>query len=256
MVRNMDQDRDFMAGLAKGLAVIEAFDDEHETMTIAEVAAATGLSRAAARRCLHTLMRLGHVAQDGRSFTLTPRVLKLGYAFLTAAPLPQLLQPFLEQASEALQESCSASVLDGTEIVYIARAATRRIMSVGVAVGTRLPAVATSMGRVLLAGLPPDEASRRIAASERRRLTPYTVTAVPDLVRAVDAARTDGYAIVEQELEVGLVSIAVPVIDARGRVVAALNAGLQAQRGERTLLVATVLPKLLETQRLLRPLVR
>jgi IclR family pca regulon transcriptional regulator len=251
-----DPDRDYIAGLAKGLAVIEAFDDEHERLTIAEAAALAGLSRAAARRVLLTLVRLGYAATDGRAFTLTPRVLKLGYAFLASTPLPQLLQPFLEQLSEALHESCSASVLDDREIVYVARSATRRIMSVGVTVGTRLPATCSSMGRVLLAGLPRDEMIRRVEASERRRLTPHTRTAVADLVAEIDATRGRGWAVVDQELEVGLISIAVPVLDARGRTLAALNAGSQSQRTTADRLVAETLPKLIDTQRTLRPLVR
>lgn len=249
-------DRDHIAGLAKGLAVIEAFDDEHERLTIAEVAALTGLSRAAARRVLLTLRDLGYAASDGRHFALTPRVLKLGYAFLTSTPLPQLLQPFLEQLSETLHESCSATVLDGSEIVYVARSATRRIMSVGVTVGTRLPAVSTSMGRVLLAGLAREEMIRRVEAADRTRLTPHTRTAVDEIVAEIDGARARGYAIVDQELEVGLVSIAVPVLDHGGAVVAAINAGVQAQRVGSVDLVAEYLPRLLDTQRQLRPLVR
>ena len=249
-------DRDFMAGLAKGLAVIEAFDDEHERLTIAEVAALTGLSRAAARRCLHSLVQLGYAAFDGKFFTLTPRVLKLGYAFLSSTPLPTLLQPFLEQLSESLHESCSAAVLDDREIVYVARSATRRIMSVGVTVGTRLPATCSSMGRVLLAGLPREEMIRRVAASERHRLTPFTRTAVEDLVAEIDAVRERGFAIIDQELEVGLVSIAVPVLDGRGRTVAALNVGAQSQRIPAADLGERYLPALLDTQRALRPLVR
>lgn len=247
---------DTIAGLSKGLSVIEAFDDEHERLTIAEAAALTGLSRAAARRVLLTLVDLGYAVSEGRQFMLTPRVLKLGYAFLTSTPLPQLLQPFLEQLSEALNESCSAAVLDDREIVYVARSATRRIMSVGVTVGTRLPATATSMGRVLLAGLDRDEMAARVQASERRRLTPFTRTSTEDLVAEIDATRERGYAVVDQELEVGLVSMAVPVLDARGRTVAAINAGAQSQRVKAADLVQRSLPRLLDTQRALRPLVR
>ena len=250
------EDRDFVAGLAKGLSVIEAFDDEHERLTIAEVAALTGLTRAAARRCLITLTRLGYASFDGKAYALTAKVLKLGYAFLTSTPLPQLLQPFLEQLSEGLHESASATVLDGNEIVYVARAATRRIMSVGVTVGTRLPAVAASMGRVLLAGLPREEMVRRVETSERVRLTPYTRTATADLIAEIDAARERGYAVVDQELEVGLISIAVPVLDNHGRTVAAINVGVQSQRIDRAALEGAVLQRLLETQRTLKPLIR
>src|SRR5262245_59608499 len=151
-------DRDFILGLKKGLAVIECFDDEHERLTSADVAAKTGLSRAAARRCLLTLHKLGYANYDGKLFMLAPRVMRLGYAYLLSASLPQLLQPFLEHLSEQVHESSSAAILEGEEIVYLARAATRRIMSSGLCIGTRLPTYCTSMGRVLLAGLPPGEA--------------------------------------------------------------------------------------------------
>lgn len=251
-----DDDRDFVAGLAKGLAVIAAFDDEHERLTIAEAAARAGLSRASARRSLHTLIKLGYVGFDGKHHALTPRVLKLGYAYLSSTPLPQLFQPFLEQLSETLHESCSASLLDGDEIVYIARSATRRIMSVGVTVGSRLPAYCTSMGRVLLAGLDRPEMIERLSRAERPRLTPLTRTKLKDLTAEIDAIRQKGYAIVDQELEVGLLSIAVPVLDHKGRVVAALNAGTQSQRLSKAELETRFLPRLLDTQLSLRPLVR
>src|SRR4051812_3699738 len=162
-------ERDYMAGLGKGLAVIACFDERHRRLTIAEVAAMARLSRAAARRCLLTLERLGFASFDGRFFGLTPRILRLGYAYLASAELPQIIQPFLEQVSARIQESCSASILDGEEVLYIARSAKRRIMSVDLAVGSRLPAYCTSMGRVMLAALPPEEAMRRLRASPRRR---------------------------------------------------------------------------------------
>src|SRR5581483_3821924 len=162
-------DRNFMAGFGKGLAVIECFDDRHPNLTIAQVAQRTGLSRAAARRCLLTLQRLGYASFNHKFFTLTPRVLRLGYAYLSATDLPQLIQPFLERLSEELQESCSATVLDGDEIVYIARSAKKRVMSVSLGVASRLPAFCTSMGRVLLAALEPDDAIKRLAATERKK---------------------------------------------------------------------------------------
>ena len=254
--RGLGGGRDFIAGLAKGLAVIELFDDEHERLTIAETAAMSGLSSAAARRSLHTLARLGYVAFDGKFFTLTARVLKLGHAFLSSTPLPQLFQPFLEEVSEQVHESCSAAVLDGDEIVYIARSATKRIMSVGVTVGSRLPAYCTSMGRVLLAGLDPSESRRRIERAERRRLTPRTHVSVAELTGAVADARGQGFAIVDQELEMGLTSIAVPVLNRRGTVVAAFNVGVQSQRVGTDTLRRDVLPRLLAMQERLRPLVR
>ncbi len=249
-------DPNFVAGLQKGLAVMECFDDEHERLTIAEIARMTGLSRAAVRRCLLTLQALGYAGLDGKFFTLKPRILKLGYAYLSSTALPQLLQPFLEEVSEATHESCSASLLDGEEIVYIARAATKRIMSVGLSVGSRLPAFCTSMGRVLLAALPPDEARARLAGAERRRLTPLTRTAVEELLAILDKVRGAGYAINDQELEMGLASIAVPVVNAAGRTVAAINLGAQAARVTAGELAERFLPRLLNAQASLRPLIK
>jgi IclR family pca regulon transcriptional regulator len=249
-------DPNFVAGLQKGLAVMECFDDEHERLTIAEVARMTSLSRAAARRCLLTLEALGYAGFDGKFFTLKPRILKLGYAYLSSTALPQLLQPFLEEVSEATHESSSASLLDGEEIVYIARAATKRIMSVGLSVGSRLPAFCTSMGRVLLAGLPPEEARARLASAERRRLTPFTRTGVDELLAILEEVRSAGYAINDQELEMGLASIAVPVQNTTGRTVAAINVGAQAARIPAAELAQRYLPRLLAAQASLRPLIK
>lgn len=250
-----DQDRDYIAGLAKGLTVIECFGTGRERLTIAEVARTTGLSRAAARRCLLTLERLRYAEYDGKFFSLTPRVLRLGYAYLSATALPQLLQPYLEWLSEITHELCSASVIDSREIVYIARAATKRIMSVGLSVGTRLPAYCTSMGRVLLAALPPDEARRRILATKRDKLTPKTATGMRELVDLVEEARNSGYAIVDQELEIGLTSIAIPILAANGRCVASMNVSAQSQRMSASALKSQFLPHMLEMQKTIMPLV-
>lgn len=241
-------DRDHMLGLEKGLAVIACFDAGHPRLTIADVARMTGLSRATARRCLITLARIGYAETDGRHFALTPRVLQLGYAYLSSTPLTAVLQNALERLSEEIGESSSASLLDGRDIVYVARAATKRIMSVGLSVGSRLPAYCTSMGRVLLAALPEEEARRRVEASDRRALTRATATTVEAVMARVAAARTAGYAVIDQELEVGLTSIAVPVIDREGRVVAAINVGTQATRFPPGIIVAEILPKLLKVQ--------
>jgi IclR family transcriptional regulator, pca regulon regulatory protein len=237
-----------MLGLEKGLAVIACFDAGHPRLTIADVARMTGLSRATARRCLITLARIGYAETDGRHFALTPRVLQLGYAYLSSTPLTAVLQNALERLSEEIGESSSASLLDGRDIVYVARAATKRIMSVGLSVGSRLPAYCTSMGRVLLAALPEDEARRRVEASDRRALTRATATTVEAVMARVAAARTAGYAVIDQELEVGLTSIAVPVIDREGKVVAAINVGTQATRFPPGIIVAEILPKLLKVQ--------
>jgi IclR family pca regulon transcriptional regulator len=249
-------DRDFILGLKKGLAVIECFDDEHERLTSADVAMRTGVSRAAARRCLLTLHKLGYVNYDGKLFALAPRILRLGYAYLLSASLPQLFQPFLEHLSEQIHESCSAAILDGDEIVYLARAAKKRIMSTGLCVGTRLPSYCTAMGRVLLASLAPEEAVARLDAMERRRLTPYTRTGLDDLLAILDTVRKDGFCVVDKELEVGLISISVPVVNTAGVAKAAINVATLASRVSAEEMVERFLPALLDMQKELRPLIR
>jgi IclR family pca regulon transcriptional regulator len=249
-------DRDFMAGFGKGLAVIECFDDRHRHLTIAQVAARTGLSRAAARRCLLTLQRLGYASFDSKFFALTPRVLRLGYAYLSATDLPQLIQPFLERLSEELQESCSATVLDGHEIVYIARSAKKRVMSVSLGVASRLPAFCTSMGRVLLAALDADEAISRLAAVERPRMTPRTRTRLDELSDILRQVRAQGYCVTDQELEIGLVSMAVPIMNSRGETVAAINVGAQSARIAADDMPARFLTSFKETQKTLRSLLK
>lgn len=246
---------DHMAALEKGLAVIECFDAGHDRLTIADVARATELSRAAARRCLLTLTRIGYAEFDGKFFRLTPRVLRLGYAWLSSTALPQLVQPFLEKLSEETHESSSASLLDGHEIVYIARSAQRRIMSVGLSVGSRLPAFCTSMGRVLLAARAPDEARARILAGKPRALTPRTVTQIDALMEILAKVRADGYAIIDQELELGLVSLAMPLLNGRGEVVAAFNLSVQVQRASIEEMESRFLPRMRSMQKLLQPLI-
>lgn len=219
-------DDHFVQSLARGLAVIRAFDADEPKMTLSEVARKTGMSRAAARRFLLTLLDLGYLRTDGREFELTARVLELGYAFLSGQSLPQLARPVLEELSAELGESVSMAVLDGTDIVYVARVHTRRIMSVGIAVGTRFPAYATSMGRVLLAGLCDAKVGAVLASSDLRQLTPNTTTDPAALQEAIAAVARDGWASVDQELELGLRSIAVPVLSPSGAVVAAINVSL------------------------------
>lgn len=248
-------DRDHMAALEKGLAVIECFDAAHDRLTIADVARATELSRAAARRCLLTLTRIGYAEFDGKFFRLTPRVLRLGHAWLASTALPQLVQPFLERLSEETHESSSASLLDGHEIVYIARSAQRRIMSVGLSVGTRLPAFCTSMGRVLLAWRDPADAQARILAGKPRVLTPHTVTDPARLADILARVREQGHCIVDQELELGLISLAVPLFNARGEVIAAFNISGQVQRSSAQEMVEQFLPRLRGLQAMLRPLI-
>lgn len=249
-------ERDIMGGLAKGLQAIETFTAERPRQSIAEVAAASGLDRATARRCLLTLAHHGYAQYDGKFFTLTPRVLRLGTACLATMPLPQLVQPFLDRLSDEIGESSSASILDGTEIVYVARAAQRKVMSIALMPGSRLPAFCTSMGRVMLAALPEAEARALLGAGPLPARTPFTRTD-PDAVMAELArVRAAGHAVNDQEVELGLRSIAVPMLDARGRTVAALNIGLAAGRAQPEALPGLFLPKLLAVQADLRQMLR
>jgi IclR family pca regulon transcriptional regulator len=240
--------RDTMGGLAKGLAVIETFTVDRPRQSIAEVASASGLDRATARRCLLTLAHQGYAEYDGKYFTLTPRVLRLGTACLAAMPLPHVVQPWLDRLSEELRESTSVSILDEDEIVYVARAAQRKVMSISLMPGSRLPAYCTSMGRVLLAALPETTAKQLLSAKPLPARTSFTLTD-PDAVMAqVQLARKEGYAIIDQEVEMGLRSIAVPLINSRGITVAALNLGLPAIGNDPEKLAAQYLPALQRIQ--------
>lgn len=216
--------------LARGLAVIRAFDADNSELTLSDVARRTDLTRAAARRFLRTLVSLGYVRTDGKLFALTPRVLELGYGYLSSLSLPEVVQPHLERLSREVDESVSAAVLDGTDVVYVARVPTRRIMSVRITIGTRFPAYATSMGRVLLAGMPRSERDAAIEASALEALTDRTVTDPAALAAELDRVDEQGWSIVDGELEAGLRSVAVPLHDRRGAVVAAINVSTSATR--------------------------
>ncbi|MBZ4488339.1 helix-turn-helix domain-containing protein [Microbacterium sp. cx-55] len=235
---------EFVQSLARGLAVIRAFDAEHPALSLSDVARRTGLPRAAARRFLHTLETLGYVRSDARQFALTPRVLELGFSYLSALSLPEIVQPHLEILSREVEESVSAAVRDGTDIVYIARVPTRRIMSVRITIGTRFPAYATSMGRVLLAGLDPAEADAVLAASDLQARAPRTLTDLDGLRDELARVRTQGFAVVDGELEAGLRSIAVPVHDKDGAVSAAVNVSTSSTRAPIETLTGTYLPLL------------
>jgi IclR family pca regulon transcriptional regulator len=213
----------YVQSLARGLSVIRAFGRDRPSMTLSDIAEVTGLTRATARRFLLTLIELGYVRADGRLFALTPRVLELGFSYLSGLALPEIVAPHLEQLSRTLNESASASVLDDGDIVYIARVPARRIMTVSITVGTRFPAHATSMGRVLLAGLGDEELDRYLESIGRESLTEKTVTDAATLRHTLDEVRGQGWALVDQELEQGLRSIAAPLHGADGRVVAAIN---------------------------------
>jgi IclR family pca regulon transcriptional regulator len=219
-----------MTSLARGLAVIQAFSQRQRDLTVSQISMRTGFSRAAVRRCLYTLTKLDFAASDGRYFRLTPRVLTLGHSYLSSTPLAVVAQPILDNASRILHESCSVATLDRREIVYIARANATRIMSIDLGVGSRLPAFCTSMGRILMADLPEDRLNEFLAHVEFRRFTARTVVNQKKLRQILHAVRRNGYCIVDQELEAGLRSLAVPIRDAAGRVVAALNVGTHAQR--------------------------
>jgi IclR family pca regulon transcriptional regulator len=221
---------DFVQSLERGLAVIRAFDGAHPELTLTEVAVATGVTRAAARRFLLTLVDLGYVRSDGRFFSLSPRVLELGYAYLSSLSLPEVAEPHLEALVAEVNESSSVSVLDAGDVVYVARVPTSRIMTVAISVGTRFPAYATSMGRVLLAGMPEAELEKYLGEVKLDRLTTRTVGSVAALRAELSRVRAQGWAIVDQELEEGLRAVAAPIRDRTGRTVAAVNISAHASR--------------------------
>ncbi len=238
---------DFVQSLARGLAVIRAFDAEHAELGLSDVARRAGISRAAARRFLRTLETLGYVRQTDARFALTPRVLELGMSYLSALSLPEIVQPHLEALSRATDESVSAAVLDGEDIVYVARVPARRIMSVRITIGTRFPAFATSMGRVLLAALPTAELDAALDASAPEAITVRTITDVDALRAELARVRASGVAIVDGELELGIRSIAAPIRGRDGRVVAAVNVSTTAARDAADGVIARATGALLET---------
>jgi IclR family pca regulon transcriptional regulator len=244
-----ERSSDFVQSLERGLAVIRAFDADHPSLTLSDVARATGLTRAAARRFLLTLVELGYMRTDGRQFSLRPRILEVGYAYLSSLSLPEVAQPHMEALVAQVHESCSMSVLDGDEVVYVVRVPTKRIMTVAISVGTRFPAYATSMGRVLLAARPDDWLDEWLAGAELHQLTRRTVTDKPKLRALLRRVRSQGYSLVDQELEEGLRSLAVPIHDADGEVVAAMNVSAPTTRGSSDTIRRELLPPLLEAAR-------
>jgi IclR family pca regulon transcriptional regulator len=235
----------YVQSLERGLAVIRAFDTRNPELTLSEVARICDLTRAAARRFLLTLADLGYVRSDGRMFSLTPRVLELGYAYLSSLSLPDVAEPHLERLVAEVRESSSVSVLDGDDIVYVARVPTSRIMTVAINVGTRFPAYATSMGRVLLAARTDDEIEAYLARVSLARLTSKTVLSVPALRAELRKVRRQGYSLVDQELEEGLRSIAAPIHDRTGTVVGAVNISVHASRTSLNSMTSELLPPLL-----------
>ncbi|HYH90847.1 MAG TPA: IclR family transcriptional regulator C-terminal domain-containing protein [Solirubrobacteraceae bacterium] len=220
----------FVQSLERGLAVIRAFDEHNPELTLSDVARSTGLTRAAARRFLLTLADLGYVRTDGRWFTLSPRILELGYAYLSSQSLTDVAEPHLERLVAEVHESSSVSVLDGEDIVYVARVPTSRIMTVSINVGTRFPAYATSMGRVLLSRLSDDELEDYLGRVELLPLSPRTVRSRETLRAELAKVRSQGWALVDQELEEGLRSVAAPIRDRTGKTVAAVNLSAHASR--------------------------
>jgi IclR family transcriptional regulator, pca regulon regulatory protein len=240
---------DFVQSLDRGLAVIRAFGPDRERLSLSEVARATGLTRAATRRFLLTLVKLGYVRNDGREFSLRPRVLELGYAYLSGLGMPEVAAPHLEELVAQVRESSSISVLDGDYIVYVARVPTKRIMTVSISVGTRFPAYATSMGRVLLAGMSQEDLDRYLAEANFEAFTARTVTDPERLREIVSDVARQGYAIVDQELEEGLRAIAAPIHGAGGAVTAAINVSAHASRVAMAAMRSDLLPAMLETAR-------
>ncbi|MGW4033480.1 IclR family transcriptional regulator domain-containing protein [Streptomyces sp. NPDC004838] len=235
---------EFVESLARGLTVITVFGDGHAELTLSAVAEATGLARATARRALITLEHLGYVAARGRSFRLTPRVLGLGCPPLSRTTLAEIASPHLAALVRRVHDSASMAVLEGDDIQYTARMATGRIMSVDIRIGTRFPAYATSMGRVLLAGLPAGPRADRLARTEPRALTPKSVTTRPELEAILDRVAREDYALVDEELEEGLRSLAVPVRDLAGHTVAAVNVAMHSSRRTPEQSLTEVLPEL------------
>jgi len=239
-----ESDPDFMQSLARGLQVLEAFAVLGPAQSIAALAGHTGLPRGVVTRCLHTLAVLGYVERRDRLFSVRPSVLRIADAYLSDRSLSALAQPALENLRDVVSESCSLGVLEGGDVLYVARASRSRIMSIGLHVGSRLPAWCTSMGRVLLAALPAAERDELIPPDPLPGLTPQTVRCRADVMALIDTVRSQGYALVDQELEIGLRSIAVPVNDRRGCTLAALNVGTNALEHSASDLTERILPHL------------
>jgi len=237
----------YVQSFARGLSVIRAFSADAPRQTLSEVAKRCGLTRAGARRILLTLETLGYVKSDGRRFALTPKILDLGFAYLSAQPLWQFAEPAMHALAASLKESCSAAVLEGQDIVYVLRVPVRKIMSANLGVGSRLPAWCTAMGRVLLAGLPDDELEQHLAKVQMQPFTARTVVRPDELKDRILQTRAQGWCLINQELEDGLLTLAAPIVDRHGQTFAALNIGAHASRTPAESLLSDALPKLLDT---------
>ncbi len=238
-------DRDYVAALASGLQILNAFDAEHPRMTLTEMASRTDMDRAKARRFLLTLEALGYVRRSGRDFELTPRVLELGHAFQASNQYRAVIQHYLQDITAEIGESSSLSVLDGTDVVYVVRsAAPHRLMAISLSVGTRLPAAYTSMGRVLLAQLPQANLDSLLQSMELRAHTPHSLVDMEALRKELDQVRQQGYSLVDQELDLGLRSVAAPVFAGNGDLLGAINISTNAARVPLEVLLDDYLPRL------------
>lgn len=246
-VRNMNKRTDYVASFAKGLRVLCCFGAARPKLNISDVSAITGFNRATCRRLLLTLHQEHYVEYDGKFFSPTSKCLRLGMDALASLPLPNLVQPWLDQLTEKTGQSCSVSVLDGTEIVYIARAAKQRIMSIGLMHGSRLPAHCTSMGRVLLSGLSTAEIDSVLSRSDLTPRTQFSLTDPTDIISEIGKVQANGFAFNDQEIELGLSSIAVPIFDKNEKIIASLNIGIAATH-DRIELLKKHLPELLHVQ--------
>ena len=233
--------------LERGLGVIQVFSRDRPALTLSEVAQLTGITRASARRILLTLQELGHVRSDGRIFSPTPRLLSLGWAYLSSLNLTQMAGMLMEELSDKTNEACAAATLDLPDVVYVARVPTKRLMSINLDIGSRVPAIHSSMGRVLLADLPRDVVDAFVRGRTLVPWTEHTLVSHDAIIAEVDRAREQGWAIVDQELEIGLRSIAAPVRRADGRAIAAINLSVVASRAGERDLRTKMLPHLLET---------
>jgi IclR family pca regulon transcriptional regulator len=240
-------DPNFMTSLARGLSVIQCFSHATSFLTVSQISQITGFSRASVRRCLYTLTKLGLAnSEDGTHFALLPRVLTLGHTYISSMPLSKVAQPVLDRLSQQVRESCSIAMLDGPDVIHVAHANISRVLAVDLSMGSRLPAIYTSMGRVLLAHLPTREIEAQITRAEFFPHTKHSLTDARALRHALDLVRRDGFAVVDQELELGLCALAVPLRNAAGKVIAALNVGAPAQRASAQTLVTKFVPHLQE----------
>lgn len=244
-----DSPRYFVQSLARGLDIVRAFGPDGMSLTLGEIARRTGMSRAAARRYVLTLRDLGYIDARGPRFELKPRLLELGYSYLSSLPLWKVAEPVLTRLVETLHESCSVSVLDLPDIVYVSRVAVKRIIAPNVSIGTRLPAFATTMGRIMLAALPPEELERFLAEADLTPVTRYTTSDPNELRQLIRKAGEQGYALIDQEFELGLRSLGVPILDRNGQTIAALNVSTQATRADVRSLVRNYLDPLVQASR-------